>query len=125
MSEHCEGRSHRIKRGLQRRRDELVDGCVLVPVEPFRERYLELRQRNEITATSLCLRMGWIYRPGAGSCEKERRRPGTVKADTSRALVTLGLRRRSGCEGARQFVTYDDAIKLADALGLDPWEAGI
>lgn len=97
----------------------------MVPVAPFRERFLELQAAGEMSLSDLCVHVGWIYRPASSRLQAERRRPGAVKADTSRAARTLGLRRRPDCMGAQEHVTYAQGLKLMRALGMDPHEAGL
>lgn len=91
-----------------------------MPVLPFRERFLYLSKRGEMNTADLCYSIGWVYRPTPERARAERRRPGCVKPDTSHARRVLGI----GCHG-KDYVTYDVALKLANALGLDPHEAGI
>lgn len=111
----------RTRAGWERRRDHEVEACNLVPVAPFRERFLDLRSRNLITASQLCWHMGWTYQAqGKLRPDREWRRRG-LKPDTTRALRTLGLHQR----GCQEFVTYEAAERLCRALGMDPFEAGI
>lgn len=114
----CEWRE-RVRLGQHRRRAEEVERCELVPVAPFRERFEFLQRRGQMTLTDLCLSMGWIIRMGEQAARRERRRPGYVKANTSHARHTLGV------VGGKQYISYDQALKLCHALGMDPWEGGI
>lgn len=98
----------------------------MVSVAPFRERFLALQAQGEMTLSDLCIYVGWIYRPQPSRLQAERRRPGSVKPDTSRASRTLGLRQRPGRNHGEQcHVTYEQALKLCRALGMDPHEAGV
>lgn len=114
-----------IRRGHLNRQRKLVDSCEMVPVAPFREQFLKLNRRGEMGLSDLCIYMGWVFRPSEEACKRERRRPGYVKPATSYANRVLGLRRRPGCPQEKEHVTYDVALKLCSALGMDPWEAGI
>jgi hypothetical protein len=97
----------------------------MVPVAPFRTRFLELQGRGEMTLSELCIHVGWVYRPAPSRLQAERRRPGAIKADTSRAARTLGLKRRPDCMGDQEHIKYDQGLKLMRALGMDPHEAGL
>lgn len=119
----------RRRRGFEDHCQRKVDECELVPVDAFRERFVYLRDRGEITTQGLCWNMGWVSRISDETARKEHRRPGTMRPQTSKAVTTLGLRERrpTGCThtGRQQHVTYDTALRLCQALGLDPFEAGI
>lgn len=96
-----------------------------VPAEPFRERFIYLRDRNELTASQLCWHMGWVYRPSRSACSREGRHHGHKKPNTSHAAHVLGLTRRTGCQQRSTSIRYETALPLSKALGLDPFECGL
>jgi hypothetical protein len=65
-----------------------------VPVAPLREAFL----RSGLTATEVARAAGWVRH----------------QADCARVARSLGLR------GSQEFVTYANALVLADAIGVDP-----
>lgn len=81
-----------------------------VPNEPLRERYARLAAQQEDIAEVVALRCGWL---------RGQRHP-----DTQRVRRTLGLDADSA-QRVRKTVSYENAVRLADALGLDPFEAGV
>lgn len=88
-----------------------------VPVEPFRERFLELERRGELTAVDVAIRLGWSEN------RQPRRRP-----DSQRVRRVLGLAARQDHNHVlriQTFVTVTTAEKLAEALDLDFWEVGL
>lgn len=90
-----------------------------VPNAPLRERFLTLYEAGALTLSSLCERAG-IMRVQR---DRDRRTP-----DTSYALRALGLIPQGGGRGGarlRTHVPYELAVRLADALGMDPHEAGV
>jgi hypothetical protein len=111
-----------MRRNYHRRREE---SCEMVPVAPFRERFLEMQTRGEMTLSELCIHVGWVYRPAPSRLQAERRRPGSIKADTSRASRVLGLSRRPDCMVHQEHINYEQGVRLMRALGMDPHEAGL
>lgn len=101
----------------------------MVPVAPFREKFVRLRDSEQITLSQLCIFMGWTYIPSDQAARRERRRLGVRVADRATARRTLGLSAsRSGnraCASKQGFVTYEVAERLCRALAMDPYEAGI
>lgn len=88
-----------------------------VPVAPLQERFIQLRDRGEITANELALRLGWI-------------RSDTGSPDSTRVRRALGLKEclaRGGDKHrrAQTNVRYETAVLLAEALHMDPHEAGV
>ena len=81
-----------------------------IPIEPFRERYLQLVEQGELV-TVIATRAGYSR----------------VVADTQRLRRDLGLRpdRTNGHEYYRQNVTDDVALRLCEALRLDPVDVGL
>ena len=77
-----------------------------IPIGPFQERYLLLRERGE-TADSLAIRAGYT-------------RP---RGDTSRLHRDLGL--KADGPRFRQGVTPKVALRLCEALDLDPVDVGL
>lgn len=81
-----------------------------VPIEPFRERYLELESQGQITAEQLSLRLGYD------------------RPDRRAALRAVGLTTYpDGKYGKRtkRSTRVDFGLRLAEALGLDPHEVGL
>jgi hypothetical protein len=114
-----------LHRTHRRRMRQLEDQCVMVPVEPFRLRFLRLQSQGQMTLSGLCVTMGWVYRPSEMRLRAEQRRPGAVKPNTSLAKRALGMERRPGRLDAQHHVTYETALRLTAALGMDPHEAGV
>jgi hypothetical protein len=81
-----------------------------VPVEPLREEYL---RRDDLTPGEIARRLGWWKRPGVPNADRVR--------------VQLGLRsyRSNGRRLTRQRVRYERAVELAEAMNMDPHEAGV
>jgi hypothetical protein len=88
-----------------------------VPIEPFRARYEQLL-KNGTSASEVARRMGFRASPTA-------RVPGG--ADTQRLKRTLGLAPyyKRGKTYIGKGVTYETAVRLAEALEMDPAEAGV
>jgi len=95
------------------------------PIDPFRDRYVYLRQTGQITAVHVAREMGWYRKPPPSSNWKQR----TRVPDIGHVNRALGLRpspKRGGQGTAiRREVRYDTAIRLAEVLGMDPWELGL
>jgi hypothetical protein len=92
---------------------------VTVEVEPFRERFLQLTA-NGTTASDIAERLGWTL---GGSAT----RPGNP--DVVRVKRAVGLMAYEPGHGRpRRFkerITYEMAVQLAEALHMDPHEAGV
>lgn len=86
-----------------------------VPNAPFRERFEQLKARGYSVA-DVALWLGWY-------------RSDTKMPDNSRVMRTLGLAPwPSGSKGGWYYadtVSYERAVELCDALGLDPHECGV
>lgn len=83
-----------------------------VPNAPFQARFYELQAQGERPA-DIARRLGW-YDHG--------------RPDGPRVKRVLGLRPNGrGTKGPaiRTHITYRNALRLADAMGLDPWEIGL
>lgn len=122
----CDGRGHggrnrHSRWGKTARRVECLD---LVPVAPFREKFLQLQKAGDMTLGDLCDAMGWGYFISEEKAKRERR-SSCWKPDTSHAQRNLGIRRRNDSYNPKEHVPYAMAVKLCDALGMDPHEAGI
>jgi hypothetical protein len=88
-----------------------------VPVGPLRDRFLKLINSGEVTTNEVALRCGWI-------------RSDTGAPDSTRVRRALGLKKSlaRGGETRRQAQTqvrYETAVLLAQALHMDPHEAGV
>lgn len=113
------GRGRRPSHGRAR-----VETLTRVPNAPLRERFLAMEAAGEVTANSLALALEWRPPPNRAT-------PG--RGDTQRVRRSLGLvenRDGKGPNGERtptirRTVKYETAVKIAFALGMDPWEAGV
>lgn len=90
---------------------------LFVPVDPLKERFLLLCERGEISTSEVALRCNWI-------------RSDTGAPDATRVRRALGLKEclaRGGESRKRKQtkVRYETAVLLAEALNMDPHEAGI
>lgn len=88
-----------------------------VPIEPLRERFERLAERGEITAHEVAFRCGWF-------------RSDTGAPDSTRVRRALGLKecwQRGGADKktVQRQVRYETAVVLAEALHMDPHEAGV
>lgn len=83
----------------------------LIPNDVLRERFRQLQVREGLRAEEVAVQVGWL-------------RPGRNCPDGQRVERALGL----ACDDrkrTRRFVTYENAVRLADALRLDPYEVGV
>lgn len=120
MRRSCEARTRAADTRHQRR----VDRCEAVPVGPIRRRFEQMERTGEISIADLCNYMGWVTRLSDERCKAERRRPGYCRPQTAFARRVLG--QRGECFDRKiGFVNYDTAVRLCQALGMDPWEAGV
>jgi transcriptional regulator with XRE-family HTH domain len=94
---------------------------------PLRERFLYLRRAEDLTAAEVALRIGWTRSTKNG-------RP--QAADDAKVANRLGLKPsvnyRTNKKGERveyryplKSVDYDEAVLLAQAMHMDPHEAGV
>ena len=88
-----------------------------VPIDPLQERFLKLLEKGEITATEVALRCNWM-------------RSDTGGPDSTRVRRALGLKEclTRGGELEKKVQTkvrYETAVLLAEALHMDPFEAGV
>lgn len=78
-----------------------------VPVAPLREAFL----RSDMTAGDLARALGWM------------------KADHQRVARQLGLQHDTNGHGSptrsRGTMSYNRAVQIAEALGIDPTEVGL
>lgn len=91
---------------------------------PLRERFLLLQEREGLSASEVAMRAGFVKRTADGR----------EKVDTSYVLRVLGLMTWASCKKANgkrydgyksKVVSYDMAVRLADALNMDYWDAGV
>lgn len=86
-----------------------------VPIAPFRDRFVALVNRGELSAQEVARRLGWSYN-GTG-------------LDTGRVQRAFGLKPYTthGTNHPRYqvTVTYEMAVQLAEVLEMDPMDAGI
>ncbi len=84
-----------------------------VPNAPIREAVLRAVQRGETNYSQLAVRCGWT-----------RSRAGSTFGETTRLKRHLGLAMSYDAKGDYTLTTetmrYDVAVKIVDALGLDP-----
>jgi hypothetical protein len=87
-----------------------------VPVGPLRDHFIKAYNRGEIAPHDVARQMGWIHAHSG-------------RPDTSRALRALGLREKTARGGSpKRYITvleYETAVRLAEAIGMDPHEAGV
>jgi hypothetical protein len=79
-----------------------------VPIAPFRDAFLA----SGLSYSELARRMGWTL----------------VKPDVQKVRRQLGLAGSQGLvynDKPREFMHYDIAVKLAEALDIDPVEVGL
>jgi hypothetical protein len=84
-------------------------GCEEIDLAPLREAFL----RSGKTPADVARALGW-------------RKPNGV-ADGPRVRRALGMRPAwsNGRKRLRQRCSYETAVKLADAIGVDPYEVGL
>lgn len=87
---------------------------VRVPNALLRERFRKLEAREGLTLADVAQRIGW---------ETRERRTGKLKPDSSRVARSLGLVAEGG--EYRAELTENNAVAIARALHLDPWEIGL
>lgn len=96
---------------------ELVDNTAL------REAF----ESSGLTAGDVARRMGWTRRQG--KTRKDGRRAGPwMCADISRVKRALGLNPEGGSRNGgkmRREIDYDTALRLAEAIGVDPTDVGL
>lgn len=90
----------------------------MIPLGPFQEAFRRQQKLGALSARELAERLGWM-----------RNTAGKSTGDATKALRYLGLApQRCGHSGKltrRKRVSYENAVKLARALNLDPFECGI
>ncbi len=81
---------------------------------PIREAVEEAEAKG-LTKTMICERIGW----------HKRRKDGTMASETSQLDRRLGRRpdRAKGKISAQ--MSYENAVKICEAIGRDPWELGL
>ena len=84
----------------------------MIPNKPFRERYLDLVEKEGLTLGEVAYRAGWVSK-----------RRGKEKPDSSRVARTLGIVEEDGRR--RENLSYEIAVLLARALHMDLTELGI
>ena len=89
----------------------------LVPVEPLRRRFEELLAEERVTAQDIAADVGWFV-----TTRQRGRQP-----NGDRVMRALGLRSYTSHsrQAVQNCVSYDTAVKLAEALGMHPVDAGV
>lgn len=87
-----------------------------VPVDPFRERFEKLREKEELSLSEVAHRIGWTNRPS-------KLHPEGVP-DTTRVARVLGIAPDHGGKH-RVRISYENAVRFCRALHIDPFEAGV
>jgi hypothetical protein len=82
----------------------------------LREAFLRSRR----TPNSVAVQMGWMRTKRAGA-----RR--VIRGDGTRVLRALGIKGTAtrGHHYPQRTLAYEDAVRMTEILGLDPWEAGV
>lgn len=80
--------------------------------EVFRKRYRQLEESEALTLGEVAYRCKWITK-----------RRGIPKPDSSKTARVLGIVQENGAY--REYISYDQAVLLAEALHLDFTELGI
>lgn len=88
-----------------------------IPNDIFRKRFRELEKVDFITFADVAYRIGWVTKS----------KNGVEKPDSSRVARTLGLVEETvrGERKYRESMTVANALKLCEALHIDPWEVGL
>jgi transcriptional regulator with XRE-family HTH domain len=81
----------------------------LIPVDPFKRRFKELEERENLTLAEVAGRLGWLSKKGV--------------PDTTRIARMLGLTPEQGT--FRSNISYDNACKLCRALHIDYVDVGV
>lgn len=79
----------------------------------FRERYEKLAERDGLSLSDVADRVGWYSTNGKG----------VIRPDTSRVSRMLGLAVDGG--KYREYMSYENAVKLCDALHMEYTDIGI
>lgn len=121
-----EERSQITREAMARRRERQLAACEIVPVAPFRERYLELHRRRDMSLHDVARIMEWSKH------KRDDPRWGTTNSwDDGYAARVLGLRaeipgkKDRGVMRHRETISYEVGVKLCDALGMDYHEGGV
>lgn len=103
-----------LRRARLRRRSDFARAAALtryeVPVEQLRDALQKAVERGETTYSEVARRMGWMKPDGF----RVRRAVGIAKS----------YARRSGRQ-QQEFMSYDLAMALAEAIGVDPVDVGL
>jgi hypothetical protein len=91
----------------------------VVPVEPLRRRFLELHDERGIRLADVARALDWTTHGEADGGRVSR------YLGLTAARVGGGKRREPHRRIYRQSVTRATALRLAEALDLDPWEIGL
>lgn len=79
-----------------------------VDLQPFQAAIGQMLEDPDFSWGEICRRLGWVVE----------------KPDTSRLKRTLGLQ-DTGYGAFNKTVQYETAVKLCEALGLDPVDVGL
>jgi hypothetical protein len=109
-------RNNGLKHAARTRNRHPREVLLEVPNEPLRERFLELQKLGRVTAVSVAAALDWYGTKNVG---------GQVKRvpDSTRVLKRLGLTPQDGKYATT--VRYETAVAIAQALGMEPYEAGV
>lgn len=77
----------------------------------LRREFLERRELGWLTQDTVARRMGWLNKHG--------------HPDGTRVLRVLGIVNGHNCRGLQRKVARETAVKLAEALNVDPWQVGL
>lgn len=82
----------------------------LIPVEPFKRRFQELEQREDLTLAEVAGRLGWIAKKSGNP-------------DTTRVARLLGITPERGA--FREKISYENACRLCRVLHIDYVDVGV
>lgn len=90
-----------------------------VPVGPLRDKALELIADGWSYA-DICRQLGWMDRQGKADTTRLQRRLGLRLESPTRRTLKNGQTKSYGGDALHGFISYERAVEVARALGLDP-----
>jgi hypothetical protein len=124
INETLEQRIIRLRRQRQEYKRRQLEALEVVPNAPFRERFLKLQEQGDISTRDICQVMGWMRRRNAQSESRDhpdgkwlQRKLGIIPDLPKPGALTT--------PDPRDTIPYEEAVKLADIMGMDYHEAGV